>query len=187
MARRGTADVIPFERREVVEASAPQPLVLAPIELPRAPRPGWPTLAALGVAAGIAAVALGAWAMLDEAHSPGGPVVVDPAVGVLADSSAERYPLRGSVGRIALVVTADRDAVLALDGLGVAPAGTIYQAWLVPAGSATPVPDAAFDATRPAVPLHGRVASGDRVAVTLEQSPGADRPSRPLRLVTTVP
>ena len=48
---------------------------------------------------------------------------LDRSLAVLADSSAVRYPLRGSVGRIALVVTGDGAAVLALDGLGAAPAG----------------------------------------------------------------
>jgi hypothetical protein len=90
--------------------------------------------------------------------------------------------LRGSVRRITLVVAGDDRAVLALDGLGPAPEGRVYRTWLVPAGSATPVPDAAFVGIERAVPLEGAVAQGTRVAVTLEPSRSAERPSRPLRL-----
>jgi len=61
-------------------------------------------------------------------------------------------------------------------------AGSTYRVWLVPPGSATPVGDAAFDATSRAVPLVRRVPRGARVAVTLEPSADAARPSRPLRL-----
>ncbi len=187
MAQRAAANVVPFERPgDVLEAPAPSPIALAPIELPRAPRPGWPTLAALAVASGLAAIGLGAWAVLDQARSPEASIS-DAAVAVLADSAAERYPLRGSVGRITLVVTPAGDAALALDGLGVAPPGRTYRAWLLPAGSATPVPDAAFDASQAAVTLDRRVSSGDRVGVTLENSAAARRPSRALRLLALRP
>ncbi len=73
--------------------------------------------------------------------------------------------------------------MLTLDGLGAAPPGTIYRAWTVAPGSATPVPAASFDGSTPVVPLATRVAKGARVAVTLEPAAGGDRPSRPLRLV----
>ena len=106
---------------------------------------------------------------------------------MLADASAQRYPLRGSVGRIALVVTAENKAALALDGLGPAPEGMTYQAWIVPAGSVTPLADATFDATARAVPLDRTLPLGARVGVTLEPSGGSERPSRPLRLVATRP
>ena len=95
-----------------------------------------------------------------------------------------RYPLRGSLGRIALVVAPSDEAVIALDGLGPAPDGAIYRVWLVAKGSATPVGDAAFDATSRVVTLERRIPSGTRVAVTLEPSADTVRPSRPLRLST---
>ncbi|HET9242823.1 MAG TPA: anti-sigma factor, partial [Gaiella sp.] len=138
--------------------------------------------------AGLAAIGLGAWAVVDQARSTPDATTqreLDRALAVLADASAERYPLRGSVGRIALVVTAENEAALALDGLGPAPEGMTYQVWLVPAGSVTPLADATFDATARAVPLDRTVPAGARVGVTLEPPGGSERPSRPLRLVAS--
>ena len=162
------------------------PMALAPIELDRETRPSWPTLAALAVVTGLAALGLGIWAAVEQVRveepvaATGG---VDESLAVLTDSSAERYPLRGSVNRIVLVVAADGRAALTLDGLGVPAPGTTYRAWLVAPGSATPLAAGAFDASVPVVQLTRRVASGARVAVTLEPATGAARPSRPLRLV----
>jgi hypothetical protein len=186
MAQGAPASVVPFERAsDSVESTPPRPIALAPVELPRARRPGWPTLAALAIATGLAAVGLGAWSVLAEARSEptgseGTPVA--QALAVLSASDAVRYPFRGSVGRIALVVTDSGDAVLTLDGLGPPPEGSVYRAWLVTEGSATPIADASFDAAAPVVGLERRVPLGTRVAVTLEPSRAATRPSRPLRL-----
>jgi hypothetical protein len=186
MARGETASVVPFARAaDAVESTPPRPVTLARVELPRARRPGWPTLAALAIATGLAAVGLGVWSVLGEARSEPSTAedtAVSQSLAVLADSTATRFSFRGSVGRIALVVTESGDAVLALDGLGPAPEGSVYQAWLVPEGSATPLPDASFDAVASVVPLERRVPSGTRVAVTLEPTGDATRPSRPLRL-----
>ena len=169
----------------VVEASIGAPVPLPALELAPPRRPGWPMLAALAITCGVVAVGLGAWALVAEIGSD-----VTPASGpadeeiltVLTDSRAERYPLRGSVGRITLVVAEDDRAVLALDGLGPAADGRAYQAWLVPPGSATPIPDATFAATERAVSIERLVPKGTRVAVTVEPAGGAERPSRPLRL-----
>ena len=162
------------------------PIALAPIALDRETRPSWPTLAALALVTGLAALGLGVWAVLEQVRVEE-PVAatgrVDESLAVLTDSSAERYPLRGSVNRIVLVVAADGRAVLTLDGLGVAAPGTTYRAWLVAPGSATPLAAGAFDASVPVVQLARRVANGARIAVTLEPATGAVRPSRPLRLV----
>jgi hypothetical protein len=191
VAQRGVANVIPFERQaDVAEGSAPVSLALAPVELEPARRPSWPTLAALAMATGLASIGLGAWAVVDELRSEPKPSAstgraLDRTVALLSDSSAERHVLRGSVGRIALVVTGKGVAVLTLDGFGAASAGMTYQAWVVPPGSATPLPDATFDGSTHVVPLARRVSPGARVAVTLERSGGAERPSRPLRLVAT--
>jgi hypothetical protein len=186
MAQGAPASVVPLERAsDIVESTAPRPIALAPVELPRARRPGWPTLAALAIATGLAAVGLGAWSLLAEARSEPSAAVgttVAQALAVLTASDATRYPFRGSVGRIALVVTNSGDAVLTLDGLGPPPEGSVYRAWFVPDGSATPVGDASFDAATPVVGLERRVPLGTRVAVTLEPSGDATRPSRPLRL-----
>ena len=189
MAQPTAANVVPFERpADVVEASPPRPVALPPIELERARRPSWPTLAALATATGLAAIGLGAWAAFDDVRAKpddSAQQALDRSLAVLADSSAVRYPLRGSVGRIALVVRRDGAAVLTLDRLGSAPAGMTYQVWVVPPGSATPAPDATFDGSTRVVPLVAAVPPRARVGVTLEASGGAPRPSRPIRLVTT--
>ena len=187
VSREGSATIIRLDRAtDAVDATPPEPIQLQPIELPRSRRPGWPTLAALAIATGLVAIGLGAWSVFSEARSrptAGEDAEVERSLAVLADSSAVRYPLRGSVGRVALVVTESDDAVLALDGLGPAPVGSTYRVWLVAPGSATPVGDAAFDAASPVVALERRIPSGTRVAVTLEPAADTTRPSRPLRLV----
>lgn len=168
--------------------AGPQRVVeaLPPLQLDRPPRPTWPTLAALAIVTGLVALGLGAWAVASELRSgeaPPASPTVDRSLSVLTDASAERYPLRGSVNRIVLVVAGDGRAVLALDGLGPAPEGTAYRAWLVAPGSATPVAVAEFDGADRAVPLDRPVEHGARVGVTLEPIPGTDEPTRRLRLV----
>ena len=176
----------------MLDASPGTPVPLPALDLPRARRPGWPTLAALAAGCGVVAILLGAWAVVaevrsgSEAQSPANPAL-DKAVGILAGASTERLPLRGSMGRITLVVGAGERAVLALDGLGRAPEGRSYAAWLVPPGSATPVRVATFSGNEPLVLLSRRVGRGARVGVTLEGSPPPDRPSRALRLVAARP
>ena len=171
---------------EVLEASPGSPVPFPALEVPSARRPGWPTLAALAVACGIIAVALGAWALVAEMRSspePARGATDGRSLAVLTDGNAERYPLRGSVGRITLVVAGRGEAVLSLDGLGAPPQGAAYAAWVVPPGSAVPLPAGTFDAAERVVPLTRQVPVGARVGVTLEPEAGAERPSRPLRLV----
>ncbi len=134
----------------------------------------------------MAAILLGVWALVatvrsDDVAAPDATVAA--ALAVLTDARAERLPLRGSVGRITLVVGRDDRAVLALDGLGRAPEGSVYAAWLVPRASATPLRIAAFTGADRAVQLGRAVPRGARVGVTLERAPPPERPSRPLRLV----
>ncbi len=186
VSREGTATIVRLDRAaDSVDATPPRPIALQPVEPPRTRRPGWPTLAAVAMATGLAAIGLGTWSVISEARSQpsaGEDAAVERSLAVLADSSAVRYPLRGSVGRIALVVTQSDEAVLALDGLGPAPEGSTYRVWLVAPGSATPVGDAAFDALSPVVALERRIPPGTRVGVTLEPAPDTTVPSRPLRL-----
>lgn len=179
--------MVPLEREPVpVDAAPATPLVLAELELPRGRRPGWPTLAALAIATGVVALGLGGWAVVSgtapdrQTRLEG--ARLDRALAVLADRHATRIPLRGSVGRIVLVVASDDTAVLALDGLGAAPDGRRYQAWLVPPSSATPVPAGTFDGRDRVVLLTRPIPSGARLGVTLEPA-GVDTPTRPLRLV----
>ena len=171
---------------EVVEASVGAPAPLPALELPRARRPGWPTLAALASGCGAVAVGLGTWALVAENRAaPSAPPTsaADASLAILTDSRGERYPLRGSIGRITLVVATGDRAVLALDGLGRAPKGRVYAAWLVRPGSATAVPVGSFDGGERVVPLAASVPPGARVGVTLEPETGVDHPSRSLRLV----
>ena len=116
----------------------------------------------------------------NEAASPDSPAL-ERAVAILAGPATERFPLRGSVGRITLVVGAGERGVLALDGLGRAPDGRIYAAWLVPPGSATPVRVATFSGDEPggAALAPGRVAA--RASASRSRPRRApDRPSRSL-------
>jgi hypothetical protein len=169
----------------VLEASPGAAVPMPALELPRARRPGWATLAALAAGCGAAAILLGAWALVvtvrsDEPTSPD-PTLAQ-AVAVLTDSHAERVALRGSLRRITLVVGARDRAVLAIDGLGAAPAGRVYAAWLVLPDSATPRLAATFSGVERAVPLDLLVPHGARVGVTLETAPPPDRPSRSIRI-----
>ena len=171
---------------EVLEASPGTPVPFPACDLPPARRPGWPTLAALAVTCGVVAVALGVWALVAETRSSSEPApraADERSLAVLTDGSAERLTLRGSLGRITLVVGADDEAILTLDGLGAPPDGSAYAVWLVRPGSAVPVPAGTFDAAERVVPLTRRVPPGARVGVTLERAPPPERPSRPLRLV----
>lgn len=169
---------------DVVEATAAAPVPLPALDLPPVRRPGWPTLAALAIACGLFAVALGGWALVAGTRSEAAPAEAGTrSLAVLADPAAERYPLRGSVGRIALVVNHADEAVLVLGGLGAAPDGKTYAAWVVLPDSARPLGAGTFDASEQVVPLSIAVPPGARVGVTLEPAGGAERPSRPLRLV----
>ena len=186
-SRRAPGSCRSSARAGVTEASAPQPVALAPLELPRgrrprgrrsrhspsprgsrrsasAPGPCSPRRAPTGARSRIRGLAR--------------------SLAVLADSSAVRYPLRGSVGRVALVATENGSAVIALDGLGRAPEGRAYRVWVVAPGSATPVADVEFSGSERVVPLERRLVKGTRVAVTLEPRATSVSPSRPLRLST---
>jgi hypothetical protein len=182
-------DVPPEGGRPALREASPGTAVPLPaLDLPPSRRPGWPTLAALAAGCCVAAILLGAWALVAEVRSGNGPSspsspALERAVAILAGPSTERFPLRGSMGRITLVVGAGERGVLALDSLGRAPDDRIYAAWIVPPGSATPVRVATFSGDEPAVPLSRRVGRGARVGVTLESAPAPTRPSRTLRLV----
>jgi hypothetical protein len=189
VARSAPGHLLAVDRREAVDAAAAVPVVRVPVELPRERRPGWSSLTALAIASGLVAIGLGAWAIVAGQRERGerqtaalGARQLDSSVAILADPSADRRPLRGSAGRIVLV-SSGRRAVLALRGLGLAPTGRTYEAWIVPPGSATPVRAGTFDGSERIVPLAHEVLPGARVGVTLEASGGVERPSHPLRLV----
>lgn len=191
MAGSSPAQLVSLPEQAPREATAASPVVLQALELPRGRRPGWPTLASLAIATGLVALGLGGWAIVAGAgeDTPGGieSAQLDEALAILAAPGAQRVPLHGSLGRIVLVAAPDGGAVLALDGLGVAPAGRDYEAWVVAPGSATPAPAGSFDGSRRLVLLTRRAPPGARVAVTLEADGGVGRPTRPLRLVAELP
>ena len=176
---------------DVAERHASGTASLPAFELPRDRRPSWATLAALASVAGAAALGIGAWALVEGARSTPAKPQPDPAlaraIGILADPSAVRVPLRGSLERIVLVFTSRGQAVLALRGLGPAPAGRAYQVWVVPPTSTTPIADAVFDGTAQVIPLRRTVYPGARVAVMLEAGGGAAKPTRTLRLIALRP
>jgi len=191
MIHRRRSELSAVASVDLAEPHATAAPVLPPFELPRGRRPGWATLAALAAATGAAALGLGGWALVEGARSRSPEPSPDPAlgraIGVLADPTAERVPLRASLQRIVLVFTSRGDAVLALRGLGPAPEGRAYQTWVVPPASTTPIADAVFDGSAQVVPLARTVYPGARVAVTLEAAGGARKPTRTLRLIAQRP
>jgi hypothetical protein len=94
---------------------------------------------------------------------------------VLADPGARTIELQSGAG--ALVVGADGAAVLVLDDLEPAPAGSTYELWIV--DDETPVPAGLFAGSggRDVVPVEGTVPSGAFVAVTVEPEEGTDAPT----------
>jgi hypothetical protein len=78
-------------------------------------------------------------------------------------------------------------AFLLVRGLGRAPAGLAYEAWVIRHGT-KPAPAAVFAGGADTVVwLRRRVERGARVAVTLERAAGAPAPTRRLRLVAQRP
>jgi len=140
-----------------------------------------PVLGAVAAAAAVVALAVGLWAsdlssQLDETRAA--LERQQAAAQILADPSAETVALQAGTGR--LVVTAEGEAALLLDGLDRAPAGKTYEMWIVPGGD---IAAAERAGTFPGsdgvelVGLEGSVSAGDVVAVTIEQAGGVDAPT----------
>jgi Anti-sigma-K factor rskA len=170
-------------------SATPRPVREAP--LPREGLLSGSTLLGLAVVVGLVAVGLGAWAFatrdartktvtLTVTRSPHR---LEQALTVVAAQSTERIPLAHSVGRIVLAVTPAGRALLVVHGLGRAPAGKSYQAWVIPPGKTVPVSAAVFGGEEPVVLLRRDVARGAVVAVTLERAGGAKAPSHAPTLV----
>ena len=167
-------------------------VVFAPLTLPREPRPGWATLAALAIVAGLAAVGLGGWALVAaEAGSSGAgttarETALESTVAVLASPRAVHVPLTASAHRLVLVVGDRNEAVLLVRGLGRAVDGRTYQAWVQRPGSATLLPAGLFDGSDGVVRLIQPVTPGATVSVTVEDAGGASVPSRIPRLTAVL-
>lgn len=164
-------------RERILSEARAEPPVVVPFERPR--RRVVPALAAVAAAAAVVATAIGLWAAgvskdLDEARSA---LERERAAAlVLADPEARSIRLLEGDGR--LVVASDGHAVLVVDGLGPAPSGKTYEAWIVAHGG-SPVPAGVFpggDGTD-VVGLDGVVDAGDVVLVTVERHGGVDEPT----------
>jgi anti-sigma-K factor RskA len=90
--------------------------------------------------------------------------------------------LHGAAGSV--TVTPSGTATLTVDGLGKAPAGKTYEAWVVRGGRATPA--GMFQQASPGVPvrLTQPLPHGSHVVVTLEPEPGSNTPTLPVLFVS---
>jgi hypothetical protein len=175
------------------------PVELGHVELPPERRLSSSALAVLAVASGVTAIVLGAWAFYSGVQSDSGganadapPPAHQQAITLLARGDVQRLPLRGSVGRLILVVDPAGDATLVLNGLSAADSRWAYQAWVFPPGitptnAGTPRPAALFSGREALVPLTASVPPGASVAVTLEPAEGSFAPTRTPRLVVERP
>ena len=150
------------------------------------------TLAALGVVAGIAAMALGTAAVVSAGSSAQSstptvtpttpppaaapvPAVERRVLALLAKPSTERIAFRGANGLVLAVGSAGRAAIL-IRGLARGSSGRSYSAWILAPGAA-PVRAARFTGTERAVFLAPRL--GPRASVVVATSrPLAGRPAR---------
>jgi hypothetical protein len=167
---------------------------LDPVALPPERRFSASTLAGLAAAFGVVAIVLGAWAFYSgvradsaDTAASGAPPAHQQAIALLARADVERLPLRGSVGRIILVVEPSGDGTLVLNGLSGADSRWTYQAWVTPANAENPRPAALFSGHEALVPLTAPVPPGAAVAVTLEPAAGSFAPTRTPRLVVERP
>jgi anti-sigma-K factor RskA len=99
------------------------------------------------------------------------------AAAIVADSGSRTVDLAAGSGR--LVVAEDGRAALVLTGLGPAPSGRTYQAWIIEGDN--PISAGIFPGEEglDVVLVDGDVAPGEVVAVTVEQEGGAESPSLP--------
>ena len=192
-----TVPDIPVVQLPALEPDADASSLMAPgsiwaVEVPEARRPSPLTLAVLGVLAGIAAMALGAAAVIfagasaetpTRATAATTPLAVAPSVSsaerrvlaLLAKPSTERIAFRGVSGLVLAVGSGGRAAIL-VRGLERAPAARPYQAWIVAPGAA-PIRAARFVGTERAVFLTRPLGSRASVVVSAER-PLAGPPER---------
>ena len=157
------------------------------VDVPSARRPSPLTLAVLGVLAGIAAMVLGAAAVISaggasrtSSERAAGTTPV-PArstlagterrvLALLAKPSTERFVSRGSRGLVLAVGSGGRAAIL-IRGVERAAPGKPYKAWIVTPGAA-PVRAARFVGTERAVFLSARLRPKQRVIVSSDRPVG---------------
>ena len=98
-------------------------------------------------------------------------------------SFGEKQPAKGKV------YANPRGIVLMASNLPVAPAGKMYEMWVIPKG-AKPQPAGMFQSTADGVAMHmiyRSVAAGDTVAVTMEVADGVDAPTSPILILAPLP
>ena len=140
-----------------------------------------PVLGAVAAVAAVVALGIGLWASnlsseLDETRAA--LARAQAAAQLLVDPAAQTVALQQGTGR--LVVDADGQAVLVVEGLEPAPAGKTYELWIVPGGDIAAASPAGLFPGRDGteiVGLEGTVTPGDVVAVTVEAAAGADAPT----------
>ena len=176
-------------------ASEGEPQAYDPLERVASYRLSGATLAALAAVVGMAAIALGAWAFVTSVREDDAPRIVRPpiseaaqAISLLSQPTTVRLPFAGSDGRVVLAVASNGRGLLVLDGLGIAPVGRTYQAWVVTGGAKSkPLPAALFTGVETVVPLTARVQPGSAVGISLERARGAEAPTRALTLIAQRP
>ena len=193
-ARNGAARATPQASAPTRATGSPREVLARPIELPPERRLSAATLAAIAAAAGVSAIALGGWAFFSGVRADGSAANADTAppgyqqaISLLAKPDVDRLPLRGSVGRIILVVEPSGDATLVLNGLTAADSQWAYQAWVTPPNAPAPRPAALFSGREALVPLTAPVLPGATVSVTLEPAEGSFAPTRTAKLVVERP
>jgi anti-sigma factor RsiW len=179
----GAASALAF----AVESPAPSEILRSRIlEAARAERPNvvplrsrWTgttqAIAAVAAVATVAAIAFGIWSIslsrsLDRERS-----VRERIERVLADPAASRLSVSGNTTGT-LVVAGDGEAALIVSKLDRAPAGSVYEAWVIHNDKPLRAATFAGGGNRALVLLERPVPKDSLVAVTLERKPGADTP-----------
>jgi hypothetical protein len=161
-------------------------------ELPPPQRLSGATLATLAAVVGLGAIGLGLWAFVMSVRSDGPTEILRPesaqAISLLAKPTTVRLPLAGAEDRATLAVAANGRGMIVLDGLGIAPVGRTYQAWVVSSRPrSAPLPAATFTGVETVVPLTARIEAGSVVGITVERPGGAPAPTSALKLTAQRP
>jgi hypothetical protein len=182
-----------LETDDVADNTLSPPASIWAVDVPHSRRFTPVGLAALGVVAGVAAMAVGAAAVVsagsdsepiarpETTRGPAAPApaatvpsaVERAALALLAKPSTERVAFRGARGTILAVGSGGRAAIL-IRGVERAPAGTKYGAWVVPP-SGRPVRAARFVGTERAVFLTRPL--GKRASVVISIGPPSATPA----------
>jgi hypothetical protein len=164
-------------------------------EIPRGPRLSGALLTTLAAITGLAAIGLGLWAFVTSVRAEDRVRLVRPpsseaaqAISFLSKPTTARLPFSAGDGRLILAVGPNGRAMLVLDGLGLAPVGRRYQAWVLSTKSRSdPLPAATFIGSESVVPLSAKVAPGFVVGITVERADGAKKPTKSLKLIAQRP